>query len=70
MRKTAKETANLRIAVDTKELQTMLCCGRETACKIGTGAGARIHIGKRLLWNVEKIQAYLNSISEGVGLSE
>ena len=65
MRKTNKENASQRIAVDTPELQKMLCCGRVTAVKIGTEANARIQIGKRLLWNVEKIQAYMNKLSEG-----
>ena len=65
MRKTNRETVSNRLAVDTPELQIMLCCGRGTAVKIGTEAKARIQIGKRLLWNVEKIQAYMNSISEG-----
>ena len=63
MRRTTRESANLRIAVDTKELQAMLCCGRDTACKVGTSANARIQLGKRVLWNVEKIQSYINTLS-------
>lgn len=51
-------------AVDTKELQGMLACGRTTAIKIGKEAGARIEVGRRVLWNVDKVQRYLDSISE------
>ena len=53
-----------KLAVDTNELQEMLGCGRFTACEIGTQAGARMQLGKRVLWNVAKIKAYLNCISE------
>ena len=59
-----KETSH-KMAVDISQLQSMLCCGRKTALKIGTDANAVFRIGKRLLFNVEKIQAYLNKISEG-----
>jgi len=53
-----------RIAVDTKALAEILSCGKVTAIKIGETAGAKIKIGKRVLWNVSKIQAYLDTISE------
>ena len=49
------------ISVDTNGLQTILGCGRSTAIQIGTEACARILIGKRVLWNIEKIQQYLNN---------
>lgn len=64
MRKRSGETVNQKLAVDTSELRAMLSCGRDTAVKVGTEAGARIQIGKRVLWNVEKIQAHLREISE------
>ncbi|MBQ9489457.1 MAG: hypothetical protein IJU80_05950 [Lachnospiraceae bacterium] len=53
-----------KLAIDTKELQEMLGCGRYTAYEIGTMAGARMQFGKRVLWNVAKIKAYLECISE------
>lgn len=52
-----------RKAVDTDGLRDLLSCGRETAVKIGTDAQARVQIGKRVLWNVDKIQKYLDAIS-------
>lgn len=51
------------ISVDTNGLQTILGCGRSTAVQIGTEAQARIIIGKRLLWNVSKVQKYLDTIA-------
>lgn len=53
-----------RMAVDTKELQELLGCGRYTACDIGTKAGAKMQLGKRVLWNVDKVKVYLDCISE------
>lgn len=59
-----KRDANEMIAIDTVDLQEMLGCGTHTARMIGEQAGARIQIGRRVLWNVSKIQAYLNTISK------
>ncbi len=42
----------------------MLSCGRVSAVEIGTAAGARIQVGRRVLWNVKKVQQYLDAISE------
>ena len=52
-----------KIAVDTTELQLLCGCGRSTAVDIGTQAKARIQVGKRVLWNVNKVQKYLDSIA-------
>lgn len=52
-----------KIAITTEELQSMLSCGRYSAVQIGEAAEARIQIGKRIFWNVEKIKSYVNSIS-------
>ena len=65
MRKTITEGASNRLAVDTRALQAMLCCGRDTAVRIGTEADSRFQVGRRVLWNVEKVQRYLNALSEG-----
>ena len=52
------------LLVDTKTLQKITSCGRDAALKLGYAAGARVQIGKRVLWNVEKIKKYLDQISE------
>lgn len=50
--------------VDTAELQKMLCSGRKTAVEIGTSAKAKVQVGRRVFWNVKKIQEYIDAISE------
>ena len=52
-----------KIAITTEELQSMLSCGRYSAVQIVEAAEARVQIGKRIFWNVEKIKSYVNSIS-------
>lgn len=51
------------ISVDTNGLQTILSCGRSTAVQIGLDAQARVMVGKRVLWNVSKVQTYLDAVS-------
>jgi hypothetical protein len=53
-----------RIAVNTQDLMKALSCGRATAEKIGRAAGARVTIGKRVLWNTAKVKRYLSEVSE------
>ena len=50
--------------IDSKQLMEMLNCGRSTAEKIANDAGARVKIGKRVLWNVKKIDEHLEKISK------
>ena len=66
MRKTTESQLELkhRMLISTADLQEFLSCGRSTTIKIGTEAGAKIQIGKRVLWNREKIQKYLNERRE------
>jgi hypothetical protein len=52
-----------KITVTTEELQAMLSCGRKSAVDIGELAEARVQIGKRVFWNVEKVKTYINLIS-------
>lgn len=52
------------LALDTLQLAEALGCGRVAAETLGKEAGARIRIGRRVLWNVKKIQEYMDSISE------
>lgn len=54
----------IHLAVDTEQLQALLGCGRKIATDIGNAAEARIQIGRRILWNVRKVEKYLDSISE------
>lgn len=53
-----------RLTVDTNNLKEMLGCGRNTAIKIGIAAGAKVKFGRRTVWNVSKVQRYIDSITE------
>ena len=65
MNKTTESKLDIsqKILINTKELQTLLSCGRFSAIKIGEGAEARIDIGKRVLWNRKKVEKYLGDIA-------
>lgn len=52
-----------RLAVTTERLQNILDCGRPAAVEIGTLAKARVEVGRRVLWNVSKVQKYLDMIA-------
>lgn len=65
MNKTASNVIKLsdRLTANTETLAESLDCGRATAVKIGEAAGAKIQIGRRVLWNVSKVKQYLNCVS-------
>ena len=48
-----------KILVTTEELKALLSCGRMSAIKMGAAAGARVDVGRRVLWNTDKIRKYL-----------
>lgn len=65
MRATKKNTPSTNnLTVSTEGLQSLLNSGRNTAVEIGMAAGAKVVIGRRVLWNVSKIQKYLDCISK------
>lgn len=53
-----------RITVDIKELTEMLSVGRNTALAIAEEAGAGIKFGRRKLYSVERIKAYMDEQAE------
>lgn len=59
-----KNTKGEKMLVDTLGLQEMLSSGRPAAVKIGTEARARVQSGRRVFWNVRKVQQYIDAISE------
>ena len=63
MLKTKNVTNEEFITVSAETLAGMLNCGRATAVKIGTDAGARIQIGRRTLYKVSTVNKYLDSLS-------
>lgn len=63
MRKTLNRYNEKFLTVNADTLAGMLNCGRATAVKIGTDAGAKIQIGRRTLYKVSIIERYLDSLS-------
>ncbi len=57
-------TPSATLTVSTRGLMALLNCGKPTAIKIGDSAGARISIGRKVLWNVKVIEQYLNRVAE------
>lgn len=63
MRKTKANNSTDAIMVTTEQLMEKMNCGYQTAVTIGTQAEARIYIGRRVWYNVEKIEKYLQKIA-------
>lgn len=49
--------------MDTEELRAYTNLGRNSAMKLGEEIGARVKIGKRVLWDRAKIDQYFNSLT-------
>ena len=62
MHKTHNSNSTEKRAVDIKELKEMLGCGRVTAERIGADANARFRVGRRVLYNVNKVQSYIDGL--------
>ena len=56
-----------RLAVNTEDLALMLGCGKSTAVKVGEKAGAKLKIGKRVLWSIPRVELYLETICGNEG---
>ena len=63
MRPTKRYETDNHIAVDIIKLQAMLGVGKSTADDIGKKANAIIKVGRRKLYNVKRIQEYMDSIT-------
>ena len=64
MNKTKPRVTTQPLTVDIEHLSAMLSCGNATARKIGEQAKAKIIIGRRVLYSVEKIKKYLSCLEE------
>ena len=60
MNKTKERPTSQPITVNIDKLSAMLSCGHATARKIGEQAEAKIIIGRRVLYSVEKVKNYLS----------
>lgn len=63
MRKTKANNSTDAIMVTTEQLMEKMNCGYQTAVTIGAKAGARIHIGRRVWYNLKKVEQYLQEIA-------
>ena len=49
--------------MDTEELREYTNLGRNNAMKLGEEIGAKVQIGRRVLWDRRKIDEYFNSLT-------
>lgn len=49
--------------IDTDELRIYLNIGRNNAMKFGEEIGAKVRIGRRVLWDKQVIDKYISSIA-------
>ena len=49
--------------MDTEELRAYTNLGRNNAMKLGEEIGAKVKIGKRVLWDRSKIDQYLDELT-------
>lgn len=49
--------------MDTEELRAYTNLGRNNAMKLGEEIGARVQIGRRVLWDRRKIDEYFNLLT-------
>lgn len=61
MKKRKDLTTPTKLYVGVDELQAMLSIGRNSALIVGEKANARVKVGRRTLYNVEKVKEYMAS---------
>ena len=64
MNKTKERPTSQPITVNIDKLSAMLSYGHATVRMIGEQAGAKIVIGRRVLYSVEKVKNYLSYLEE------
>ena len=68
-KKKKKESASVnelgqRLLVNTSDLMRLLSCGRPKAIEVGTAAGAKVMLGRKIMWNVAAVRKHLDSIAD------
>ena len=64
MNKTKTRKTDNLLMVNVEQLSAMLSCGHATARRIGKDAGARIVVGRRVLYSVKKIEYYIEMLAD------
>lgn len=49
--------------MDTEELRAYTNLGRNNAMKLGEKIGAKVQIGRRVLWDRRKVDEYFNALT-------
>lgn len=49
--------------MDTEELRAYTNLGRNNAMKLGEEIGAKVQIGRRVLWDKRKVDEYFDSLT-------
>lgn len=55
---------NQKLLVNTSDLMRLLSCGRPKAVETGTEAGAKVMLGRKVMWNVAAVRKHLDSIAD------
>lgn len=58
------DTPSALLTVSTKTLMRLPDCGKPAAIRIGSKAGAKVVVGRRILWNVQAVRRYLDIAAE------
>lgn len=61
--RTITSTTGKSRLMDTEELRVYVSLGKNNAVKLGEEIGAKVQIGRRVLWDRKKIDEYFNSIT-------
>ncbi len=61
--RTVKAACGTSRLMDTEELRAYTNLGRNNAMKLGDEIGARVQVGKRVLWDRKKLDQYFNQLT-------
>lgn len=68
--KITEKKINNPITVSITDVCALYGIGRNKAAEFGAQAGARVKLGKRVLYRVDKLNAYIESLTESAGERE
>lgn len=61
--RTVKPEVGKARMMDTEELRAYTSLGRNNAMKLGEEIGAKVKIGRRVLWDKRKVDEYFDSLT-------
>ena len=62
-KRTYSSNDNNAIMISVEQLQERLNCGYKTAVTIGKDAKARVSVGRRVFYNVKRIEKYVDKLA-------